>query len=203
MNIVSNMGAGIGFDIDGDSENGRWTARIDWAAGAAQYMRDGVRAEMVGSGESWLEALYVAVAKAYRESERDLATPAEPGAMSLEQLIELRNNLYKKAVQDKLFDKLSVIYSVLGSNESIYADKKYSHGGLVIKAVSRLEVTYNGRLVAARGSRSDNADGLFVPGAWVGIVDMAYDLAEAEKARRDNDAKEAKRQELLKTLGLT
>lgn len=198
---MSDMGAGIGFDIEGDSESGRWTARIDWAAGFADLMQSSIRAELVGSGQTWLEALYVAVAKAYRESER-IFSVLEPNDMSLEQLEALQKRLYDRAVQENLFDKLVTIQSVLGIYDSMNNYRRYVEGDLVIKnGTHGVEAYFKNKLVAERAGRRQDC-GLFVPGAWVGIVDAAYDRAEIEKARRANHDREEKRQTLLKTLGL-
>ncbi len=47
------------------------------------------------------------------------------------------------------------------------------------------------------------AGGLFVPGAWAGIVDVLYDKACAEAAKREIAKVEAERAKLIAELQLT
>jgi hypothetical protein len=196
------MGAGITFDIDWNEESGIFTARVASLAGFATRADDRIKEQFIGTGTTWLEALNVAVSKAYAESERDLARP-DAGEMNLEDLQKLKIDLYLKAYNADFFSKLRLIYNLWADYNGNYnGGKRFLFGDLTIREGDfGICAEYKKKVVARLAGRKE-AGGLFVPGAWVGIVDVLYTKALAEDARQRNDKREDERQKLLAELGL-
>lgn len=195
-----NNGAGIGIDIDFHQDE--WEARVDWLAGDAEPAADEIRKAMIGTGVTWLEAAYMALAKAYRVS-LHVKQIEHADQMSLEELQKLKKRLYEQAVADGLFNRLRLIYDMFADYYSGGTLKKsYRYGALEISHHDKgIMATIGNKMVAQQGYRG--AGELFVPGAWAGIVDVLYDKACAEAAKREIAKVEAERAKLIAELQLT
>lgn len=145
---------------------------------------------MIGSGTTSLEALYEAVAKAYRAQLEKQYIPETTSGMSLDKLTVLKADLFNTATTFNIHGKAKLV-------KSLYADSKFESRGLMIGNDLGLNIKFKGKTVYSMRQQ------LFLPGAWIGILDTLYERALVEQKRRTIVDTEKKRQQLLEELGLS
>lgn len=147
---------------------------------------------MIGSGTTSLEALYEAVAKAYRAQLEKRYIPETAPGMSLDELTVLKADLYNTAITSHVHEKAKLVQSLYA-----YSYSQFESRGLTIGNDLGLNIKFKGKTVYSVRQQ------LFLPGAWIGILDTLYERALVEQKRREIVNTEKKRQQLLAELGLS